>query len=294
MSFIIVGDSGCNLPVAYIDHYDLKILSMAFHNGGTEYHSYLKGDDIDLASFYHMMREGQEFTTSLISYSNCKEVLDPVIESSDEDLLYIGFSTGLSGSFDVVNNYLTEQQEKYPGRRFIAIDSLAASMGQGLLTLGAARLRDDEGKSLDEVCAWLQDNIAHAGHCFTVDDLMFLFRGGRVSRASALAGTLLDVKPILHVDNEGKLIPVSKVRNRRKSLKALVDRMEETMTSPLDASMIAITHADCEEDAFFVADLICERFGVTRDDIIFNLIDPIIGAHTGPGAVALFFWANER
>jgi len=294
MSFIIVGDNSSNLPVSLIDRYDLKILPMGFHNGDKEYFSYLKGEEIDLASFYHMMRDGEVFTTSLISYGSCCEVLDPVIESSDEDVLYLGISSGISGSFNVVSNYFAEQQEKYPGRRFVAIDSLAASLGQGLLTLKAARLRDDEGTSFDEVCAWLDANILHMGHAFTVDDLMFLFRGGRLSRASAMAGTLLDVKPILHFDTEGKLVPVAKVRNRRKSLKALVDRMEETMTRPLDTSLIAISHGDCEEDALYVADLVCERFGITRDDIIFNIIDPVIGAHSGPGTVALFFVADVR
>ena len=294
MSFIIVGDNSSNLPVALIDHYDLKILPMGFHSGDKEYYSYLQGEDIDLASFYHMMREGEVFATSLISYGSCKEVLDPVVESSDEDMLYLGISSGISGSFNVVSNYFAEQQEKYPGRRFIAIDGLSASLGQGLLTLKAARLRDEEGKSLDEVCAWLEENITHMGHWFTVDDLMFLFRGGRLSRASAMAGTLLDVKPIMHLDDEGKLIPVAKVRNRRKSLKALVDRMEEMAARPLDTSLIAISHGDCEGDAHYVADLVCERFGITRDDIIINIIDPVIGAHSGPGTVALFFMASER
>jgi len=294
MSFIIVGDNSSNLPVALIDHYDLKILPMGFHSGDKEYYSYLQGEDIDLASFYHMMREGEVFATSLISYGSCKEVLDPVVESSDEDMLYLGISSGISGSFNVVSNYFAEQQEKYPGRRFIAIDGLSASLGQGLLTLKAARLRDEEGKSLDEVCAWLEENITHMGHWFTVDDLMFLFRGGRLSRASAMAGTLLDVKPIMHLDDEGKLIPVAKVRNRRKSLKALVDRMEEMAARPLDTSLIAISHGDCEDDAHYVADLVCERFGITRDDIIINIIDPVIGAHSGPGTVALFFMASER
>jgi len=293
MSFIIVGDNACNLPVALIDRYDLKILSMTFNSGDKEYHSYLKDTEIDLAHFYRMMREGQEFTTSLISYRDCKEVLDPVIEASDEDLLYIGFSTGLSGSFNVVSNYLAEQQDLHPNRRFIAIDVLAASLGQGLLTLHALQMRE-EGKTLDEVCDWLNANLLHMANWFTVDDLMFLFKGGRLSRASAVAGTLLDIKPTIHIDNEGALVAVGKVRNRRKSLKALVDRMEETAILPLDPHMVALSHGDCLEDAYYVADLICERFGITRDDILFNVIDPVIGSHSGPGTVALFFMARER
>jgi len=294
MSFIIVGDNGSNLPVEVIDHFDLKILPMAFSCEGKEYHSYLKGQEIDLASFYRMMREGKEFITSLISYGDCKNLLDPVIEASDDDLLYIGMSSGISGSFNVVSNYLAEQQEQHPGRRFVAIDTFAASLGEGLLVRRAARLRE-EGKSLDEVCAWLQETIPHMGNWFTVDDLMFLFRGGRLSRTSALAGTLLDIKPTIHMDDEGKLIPVGKVRNRRKSLAALVDRAETLALRPLDKGMLAVSHADCLQDAEYVADLVCERFeGVTRDDILINVIDPVIGSHSGPGTVALFFLARER
>jgi DegV family protein with EDD domain len=289
-----VTDNGSNLPAPIIDRFDLKILPMAFSCEGVQYHSYLQGQEIDLGSFYHMMREGKEFVTSLISAGDCKTLLDPLIEATDEDILYLGLSSGVSGSFDVVNSYFSEQQKQHPDRRFIALDGLAASLGEGLLILQAARLRE-EGKTLDEVCAWLEENILHIGHCFTVDDLMFLFRGGRLSRTSALAGTLLDIKPILHIDNEGKLTPVAKVRNRRKSLVALVDRLEETAIRPLNTSLLAISHGDCEKDALFVADLICERFAeVTRDDIIINVIDPVVGAHSGPGTVALFFQAQER
>ena len=293
MSFIIASDNGSNLPVALIDHYGLKILPMTFSNGETEYHSYLKDEDVDLASFYRMMRGGQTFTTSLISYRGCREVLEPIITASDQDILYIGFSTGLSGSFNVVSKYLSEQQELYPQRHFIAIDSLGASLGQGLLVCQAARMRD-EGKTLDEVCSWLRDNILHMAHWFTVDDLMFLFHGGRVSHASALAGTLLDIKPTMHVDNAGKLIPMGKVRNRRKSLKVLVDAMDQTALRPLDTNLIAISHADCLDDAYYVADLAAERFDIARDDFLINIVDPVIGAHCGPGTIALFFMASER
>ena len=143
-----------------------------------------------------------------------------------------------------------------------------------------------------EVRDWLEANKLHLAHWFTVDDLMFLFRGGRVSRTSAWAGTLLNIKPVMHVDDEGHLIPLEKVRGRKKSLKALVDHMEQTATAPVADQTVFITHGDCIEDAEYVADLVRERFGVT--DILINYVDPVIGAHSGPGTMALFFLASER
>lgn len=150
----------------------------------------------------------------------------------------------------------------------------------------------EEGASITEVRDWLEANKLHLAHWFTVDDLMFLFRGGRVSRTSAWAGTLLNIKPVMHVDDEGHLIPLEKVRGRKKSLKALVDHMEQTATSPVADQTVFISHGDCIEDAEYVADLVKERFGVT--DILINYVDPVIGAHSGPGTMALFFLASER
>lgn len=176
-------------------------------------------------------------------------------------------------------------------RTVLAVDTLAASMGEGLLVWYAAKMRE-EGASITEVRDWLEANKLHLAHWFTVDDLMFLFRGGRVSRTSAWAGTLLNIKPVMHVDDEGHLIPLEKVRGRKKSLKALVDHMAQTATSPVADQTVFISHGDCIEDAEYVADLVRERFGVT--DILINYVDPVIGAHSGPGTMALFFLASER
>lgn len=171
------------------------------------------------------------------------------------------------------------------------MDTLAASGGEGLLVYYAAKMRD-EGATVEAVRDWVEDHKLHLAHWFTVDDLMFLFRGGRVSRTAAWAGTVLNIKPVMHVDDEGHLIPLEKVRGRKKSLKALVDHMEQTADAPVADQTVFITHGDCLEDAEYVADLVRERFGVT--DIMINWVDPVIGAHSGPGTMALFFLASQR
>lgn len=290
MAFAIVTDSSCNLTEELIDQFNLHILPLTFMVDGEEYQSYLKGEKTDLSQFYTMMREGKVITTSLPNLKASRELIDELL-AAGEDVLYLGFSSGLSGTYQAIELLLTELATKYPERAICAVDTLAASGGEGLLVYYAARMRD-EGASLEEVRDWVEANKLHLAHWFTVDDLMFLFRGGRVSRTSAWAGTLLNIKPVMHVDDEGHLIPLEKVRGRKKSLKALVDHMEQTANAPVAEQTVFITHGDCLEDAEYVADLVRERFGVT--DIMINWVDPVIGAHSGPGTMALFFLASER
>ena len=164
-------------------------------------------------------------------------------------------------------------------------------MGEGLLVWYAAKMRE-EGASITEVRDWLEANKLHLAHWFTVDDLMFLFRGGRVSKTAAWAGTMLNIKPVMHVDDEGHLIPLEKVRGRKKSLNALVDHMEKSAVQPIDQQMVFITHGDCLEEAEYVAEQVKERFGVK--EVVINYVDPVIGAHSGPGTMALFFLADKR
>ena len=206
-------------------------------------------------------------------------------------MLYIGFSSGLSGTYEAISLMMQTLADEYPGRTLKAVDTLAASAGEGLLVWHAAQMKDN-GATLDEVHGWLMDNRLHLAHWFTVDDLMFLFRGGRVSRTSAWAGTMLNIKPVMHVDDEGHLIPLEKVRGRKKSLNALVDHMAQTANAPVADQTVFITHGDCLEDAEYLAAQVRERFGVT--DIMINYVDPVIGAHSGPGTMALFFLASER
>lgn len=290
MAFAIVTDSSCNLTEEIIDQFDLHILPLTFMVDGEEYHSYLKGEKTDLSQFYRMMREGKVITTSLPNLKESRELIEGLLKDG-QDVLYLGFSSGLSGTFQAIDLILAELAAAYPERTVMSVDTLAASGGEGLLVWYAANQRA-EGAGIQEVHDWVEANKLHLAHWFTVDDLMFLFRGGRVSRTSAWAGTLLNIKPVMHVDDEGHLIPLEKVRGRKKALKALVDHMAQTANAPVDAQTVFITHGDCLEDAEYVAELVRERFGVK--DIMINWVDPVIGAHSGPGTMALFFLASER
>ena len=289
MSFEIVTDSSCNLPEDIIDRYGLHILSLRFLVGGKEYYSYTKGEITDLAQFYTMMRNKEEITTSQISSDTCTNLFESLLQDG-KDVLYIGFSSALSGTYQVGYLALEELKKKYPERKIYAVDTLGASLGEGLLVYHAANLRE-AGESIEAVNGWLLENRLHLCHWFTVDDLFFLQRGGRVSGTVAIFGTLLNVKPVMHMDNEGRLIFVTKVRGRKRSLDALVERLDQTAINPSEQS-IFITHGDCLEDAQYVAKKIEEKYH--PKEIVINWVDPVIGAHSGPGTVALFFLGTER
>lgn len=291
MNFEIVTDSSCNLTEEMIDELGIHVLPLTFMAEGKQYQSYLKGATTDLKQFYDMMREGTRFTTSLPSMSDSEALLAGLLESG-RDVLYIGFSSGLSGTFEAVDLLLRDLGDRYPDRTVMAVDTLAASGGQGLLVWHAAKMARG-GASIAEVRAWVEGSRLKLAHWFTVDDLMHLMRGGRVGAASAYAGTVLSIKPVMHVDDEGKLVPVEKVRGRKRSLRALVDHMEKTAVRPVSEQLVLITHGDCLEDAESVAADIRERFG-DEVEIAINYVDPVIGAHTGPGVVALFFLASGR
>lgn len=290
MAFKILTDSSCNLPEYMIDEFGLEVFPLTFMVDGIQHQSYLKGQTTDLGQFYTMMREGKVITTSLPNLEQAERLLRSQLDEGD-DLLYLGFSSGLSGTFDAIRLLMDQLAAEYSGQRLYAVDTLAASGGEGLLIWHACKLKEG-GASIEEVRDWVEDNKLHMAHWFTVDDLMFLFRGGRVSRTSAWAGTILNIKPVMHVDDEGHLIPLDKVRGRKKSLEALVDHMAQTGNQPLSDQMIFITHGDCIDDAKYLEGLVRERFGVK--DVMINYVDPVIGAHSGPGTMALFFLASER
>ena len=292
MDFEIVTDSCCNLLEDMIDDFGIHVLPLTFMVDGEDevYQSYLKGERTDLKQFYTMMREGKVFKTSLPNLAE-SEALFRELLGSGRDVLYIAFSSGLSGTYQALSLMTAQLQEEFPERKIHVVDSLAASGGQGLLVWYAVQ-HARAGKSIDQVRDWLEENKLNLAHWFTVDDLMFLFRGGRVSKTAAWAGTLLNIKPVLHVDDEGHLIPMEKVRGRKKSLNALIDHMEKSANKPISDQMVFITHGDCIEDAEYVAAKIKERFGVK--EVVINYVDPVIGAHSGPGTMALFFLADKR
>lgn len=292
MDFEIVTDSCCNLLEDMIDDFGIHVLPLTFMVDGEDevYQSYLKGERTDLKQFYTMMREGKVFKTSLPNLAE-SEALFRELLGSGRDVLYIAFSSGLSGTYQALSLMAAQLQEEFPERKIHVVDSLAASGGQGLLVWYAVQ-HARAGESIDQVRDWLEENKLHLAHWFTVDDLIFLFRGGRVSKTAAWAGTLLNIKPVLHVDDEGHLIPMEKVRGRKKSLNALIDHMEKSANKPISDQMVFITHGDCIEDAEYVAAKIKERFGVK--EVVINYVDPVIGAHSGPGTMALFFLADKR
>ncbi len=290
MNFKIVTDSSCNLKEEMIEEFDLTILPLTFMVDGIEHRSYVENEVTDLKKFYTMMREGKVITTSLPNLDESEQKIRRLLDEGN-DVLYIGFSSGLSGTYEAIDLLCRSLQEDYPDRKILTVDTLAASGGEGLLIWYAMQLALS-GSSIEEVRNWVEDNKLHLAHWFTVEDLMFLFRGGRVSRTSAWAGTLLNIKPVMHMDDEGHLIPLDKVRGRKRSLNALVDHMEQTGNKPIGEQMVFITHGDCLKDAQYVADQVKERFGVK--EVVINYVDPVIGAHSGPGTVALFFLASER
>ena len=290
MQFEIVTDSSSNLTDAMIEEFGIHILPLRFMSDGEEFQSFTEGEKSDLQRFYDMMRDGKVFTTSL-PYPDKSEAKFRSILDGGRDVLYLGFSSGLSGTFEAMANILEGLKSEYPDRKILYVDTLAAAMGEGLLVYKAAQ-KAQEGASIEETAQWVTDNRLNLGHWFTVEDLMYLFRGGRVSRTSAWAGSLLNIKPVLHVDDEGHLIPMDKVRGRKKSIMTMVDHMEKTGLAPMEDQTVFISHADCEEDLMILVEEIRKRFGCK--DIRWNYLDPVIGAHTGPGCLALFFMARER
>ena len=288
-TYRIVTDSTTDLTPELIQELDVQVIPLCYMMGGKTYHNIPGGGEMTDKEFYAKLRAGSMSTTTQVNSEEFLHVFTPLLEAG-QDVLYIAFSSGLSGTYQSAVLAREELKQRFPDRRLEVFDSLCASMGEGLLVYHAAKLRQ-AGKSLDEVLAWLKGNVLNLCHWFTVDDLNHLKRGGRVSTATALVGTMLGIKPVLHVDDEGHLIPVSKVRGRKQSLDALVRRMEDTVLDPGN-QMVFISHGDCLEDAQYVERQIQEKLGVQQ--VKLGFIGPVIGAHSGPGTVALFFLGKER
>lgn len=286
--YVITSDSTCDLPDDYIGRHNIKLFPLYYNMNGIIY----GGDnDLEPKEFYNTMRQGVMPTTMAVNPDYARKAFIALLDQG-YDILHIGFSSALSGSYSVVATVARELCEERPEAKIVVIDSLCASLGEGLLLYKAIEQKES-GKSLDEVAAWLEQNKLQLCHMFTVDDLHHLHRGGRVSRAAAIIGTLINVKPVLHVDNDGKLVPLNNVRGRKKALIGLVDQMEARLKNyAQDNDIVFISHGDCLEDAEFVADLVKERFGI--QNFLINYVCPTIGAHSGPGTVALFFMGRER
>lgn len=284
--YVILTDSSCDLPDDIVKKYQLEILQLDFIvEGEGSFHN----DQADIEKVYSKLRNGANIKTSAANISQASEAIEALFNQK-KDILYLGFSSGLSSTYQTVYMAGQELMEEYPERKMISVDTLAASMGQGLLVYKACQAKD-AGKSLEENAQYIEDIKLKLCHWFTVDDLFFLKRGGRISGVTATVGTMLSIKPILHVDDEGHLINVSKVRGRKAAITELANRMEKLAVHPEDQD-IFISHGDCIEDAEKLASIIKERFG--NDRITISYVGPVIGAHSGPGTLALFFLGEHR
>ena len=286
--FIITSDTTADLPRDYVEKNEIGILAMSFQMEGKDYSGY---EELDIKEFYDKMRNGLMPTTSQINPTQAKSKFEEYLKNG-YDVLHISFSSGLSGSYNNTRIASIELNDEYKKNKVVVVDSLSVSLGEGILVNKAVELRN-EGKSIDEVAMWLEENKLKVCQHFTVDDLNHLYRGGRVSRATAILGSVIGVKPIIHVDNEGELIPIAKVRGRKQSLTKLIDNMEKTIGSyKHENKTVFISHGDAYEEAVALGERIKEKFGV--ESIMISPIGPIIGSHSGPGTVAVFFMGEER
>ena len=287
--FIILTDSSADLSAEMAQELDVQVIPLSFIMKGRTYRDFPDNREMDPHLFYEALRQGEEATTAAVNVGQYTEALEPLLQAG-KDVLILAFSSGLSATYNSSRLAVEELREKYPERKLYTVDTLCASLGQGLLVWYAAQLRE-RGRSIKEVQDWVEEHKLNLCHQFTVDDLHFLKRGGRISAATALVGSVLQVKPVLHVDNEGHLVNIGKVRGRQAALKALVDRMEATAIDS-GSLTVFISHGDCLEDAQTVAGMVKKRFGV--QNISINYVGPVIGAHSGPGTVALFYIGTNR
>ena len=287
--FVILTDSSADLPAGLARQIDVQVLPLAFIIAEHTYCDYPDNRDMDPHAFYDRLRKGEVATTNAVNVAQYTEALEPLLQAG-KDVLILAFSSGLSTTYNSSRLAVEELSAQYPERKLYTVDTLCASLGQGLLVWYAARERE-RGHTIEEVRDWVEEHKLNLCHQFTVDDLHFLKRGGRISAATAVVGSMLQIKPVLHVDNEGHLINIGKARGRQASLKALVDRMENTAIDS-GSLTVFISHGDCLEDAQTVERMVRDRFGV--QEIYINYVGPVIGAHSGPGTVALFYVGTNR
>ena len=286
--YVITTDNNSDLPEKYFKDHGVGCMYLSYSMNGK---NYTHENFLPEHEFYEAMRNGSMPTTAQVNPENAKALLEPYLKEG-KDILHNAFSSGLSGTYNSSRIAAEELMEEYPDRKIIVVDSLSASLGQGLL-VWLAQQKKELGQTLEDVADWVEKNKLKMVHLFTVDDLNHLYRGGRVSRTTAIVGSMLNIKPVLHVDNEGKLTAIGKVRGRKKALQELVKLMDEKIGSfGADCDTIFISHGDCEQDAQYVAAKVKEKYNIKN--IIINQVGATIGAHSGPGTMALFFVGDVR
>lgn len=286
MDFQIITDSCCDFPTPMYGQLGLTFVPLTVEFRGNTFDD--KNDDT-LKDMYQGLRAGEVAKTSAVNPSRWSQAMEKAL-AVGKDVLVLAFSSGLSTTYQSAVIAAEELKDAYPDRKIQVIDTLCASMGQGLLVWYACKKRD-EGLSLDEVAQWVLDNRLHLCHWFTVDDLMYLKRGGRISVATALVGTMLQIKPLLHVDDEGHLINMTKTRGRKAAIDAMVKKAQE-LGAGYDNSTMFISHGDCLSDAEYLSRQLKEKCGVK--DVVISYVGAVIGSHSGPGTLALFFLGSHR
>ena len=286
-NYVILTDSGTDFTKEMIEELDVELLDLWVTRENEEP---VPNSSLDLSEFYAFLREKKSASTAAVNIDSFIEIMTPILEAG-KDILYLGFSSGLSSTYASGKVAADELMEKYPDRKIYTVDTLAASLGQGLLVYLAAKRRL-AGESIEAVRDFVENNKLKLCHWFTIDDLFFLKRGGRVSGATAVVGTMLGIKPVMHVDNEGHLINVAKARGRRAAVDALFDKAKNTMIGERANSSVFISHGDCIEDAEYLAERIKNEIGVKEVRIAY--VGSVIGSHSGPGTLALFFLGSER
>ena len=286
MNYKIITDTCCDFPADMYKELDLEVVHLSVLYKGENHTEYTEAW---LKDMFDGLRAGEKASTSAVNPQGWAAVIEPVLEAG-QDALVLTFSSGLSTTYQSAVIAAQELKEKYPERTINVVDTLCASLGQGLLVWYACQKRD-AGMTLEELTAWVEENKLHLCHWFTVDDLFYLTRGGRVSAATAIVGSMLQIKPVLHVDDEGHLINVSKVRGRKASIEALAAKMGQ-LGNPGENETVFICHGDCHEDAAYLEQLVKEKYGVKK--VFAYYVGAVIGSHSGPGTLALFFLGKNR
>jgi len=285
--YVIMTDSCCDLSAAMAEELELVVLPLSVIQDDKEYRNFLDNRELDPKIFYDRIRAGSMGSTSAANVDAFKTAMESILKEG-KDILCLSFSGALSTTYQSAVIAGKELEETYGESKIIVIDTLCASLGQGMLIWLAGREKK-AGKGIDEVAAYVRETIPHLCHFFTVNDLNHLKRGGRVSATTALVGTMLQIKPVLHVDDEGRLISIGKARGRKASIAALLDKIDELC---IDTDTFFISHGDCQEEVAEMADQIKARFGAKEVHI--NYVGPVIGNHTGAGVIALFFVGKHR
>ena len=286
--FAIVTDSSCDLPKEMAMQMELTVVPLQVNLNGDSFPD--TKPHVTIHEFYDALRNGAVATTSAPGTQAFVDAITPMLEAK-KDILILSFSSALSGACNAARLAAEELREKFPDSSIFQIDTLCASLGQGLLLTHAFRKRI-AGWNVQRVAEYIEDTKQHLCHLFTVDDLMFLRRGGRISAATAAFGTLLNIKPFMHMDDGGHLTAIGKVRGRKAALRAMAERMRDTATEPFGEREAYISHGDCEEDAHLLTKMIREIAGAK--DVTIGNVGPVIGSHSGPGTLALFFTASGR